>query len=172
VVKTSGTREKVCLSLLHMRGTSFERLEQVYSVTFDGKLRFTEAEIERPDAEAYVAHVCFGLTMHQALSYLRGLELKLAGLVDGKWMLFTERIVDAPIAEFGLVVPENLVRVVKLKIGDMHTPIVLRQYPDKSLLQALRSSCDWKAWPAVSACTEEPIIKTSARNRDSVAHEQ
>jgi hypothetical protein len=149
-------KKPIPVSVLRAIDTDLFQLTSCSSVTAEGKLLFTEAFADGPPpARLPVSDAINELLKHQSLSYLKGLELQLAGMMKGKWTVITDKIPDEEITELGLVVPENSVRVVKLKFGESRVQMVLRSRPGKSLLENLKADCDWHAWPAVSACTED-----------------
>jgi hypothetical protein len=134
------------------------RLTDCFSVTPKGQPLFTAVMAEYPDIYRSSASVIADLLKHQSLSYLMGLEIQLAGMMKGKWTIIKDKIPDKEITELGLVVPDNSVRVVELKFGESWVQTVLRSRPGKSLLENLKADCDWHAWPAVSACTEDVTL--------------
>jgi hypothetical protein len=132
-------KNKMQVSLLRNASSTFERLGTVFSATIDGRTLFTQVDIERPESQSSVKEILSMLMTHQSLEYLDGLDLKLAGRVNGQWT----------------------VRIVKLKFENAFIRCVLRQDAGEPLLQALRNCCDWRAWPAVSAYSGELVESNS-----------
>jgi hypothetical protein len=152
-------KKPIPVSVLRAIDTDLFKLTSCSSVTTEGKLLFTEAFADGPPpVRLPVSDAINELLKHQSLSYLEGLELQLAGMIKGKWTIIKDKIPDEEITELGLVVPDNSVRVVELEFGESLVETVLRSRPGKSLLENLKADCDWHAWPAVSACTEDVTL--------------
>jgi hypothetical protein len=151
-------KKPIPVSVMSRTKGNLERLTNCSSVTPKGQPLFTAVMAEYPDIYRSSASVIADLRKHQSLSYLEGLDLQLAGKMKGKWTVIKGKIPDKEITELGLVVPENSVRVVELKFGESRVQTVLRSRPGKSLLENLKTDCDWHAWPAVSACTEDVTL--------------
>jgi hypothetical protein len=159
LVEASILKKPMKVSVMSYVDGELQKLADCLSVTSFGQLRFTQVESESPDADCEANAVISRLLDHQSLSYLKGLDLKLAGRIGDNWIILSHKIPDANITELGLVVPKDSVRVVTLKFGDMFVPTVLRLDPGESLYDSLKSCCDWHAWPAVRACIESPALR-------------
>jgi hypothetical protein len=155
VVETPALQKPTPVSVMECVYGNLEKLTDCFSVTTKGQPRCVSVMAEAPDANRRSASVIADLLNHQSLSYLKGLKLQLAGRIGGKWEVIDDKIPEADITELGLVVPEDSVRVVELKFGESTIPMVLRRRAGKTLLEDVKQDCDWHAWPAVSACTED-----------------
>jgi hypothetical protein len=158
VLEIPTLRHRAPVSIIHPCGESLKSLPECFSVTREGELHFTRADVERPRAGETTARVLKSLLEHKAMSYLQGLDVKLAAYIHGSWVHLTRDVLDEEVTELGLVVPENSVRVVQLKFDETVIMSALRLRPHRTLLETLRGNCDWRAWPAVEACTVEPTL--------------
>jgi hypothetical protein len=132
------------------------------SVTREGTLRLTEAFIEEPAHGCPPKEIVKTALKNPALAYLDGVHFQeIVQFVNRKWSPLLYYDVDSPPEKLGLVVDPVVVRVAKLKFGDESVPIVLRQDPEEPLPRAVRKSCDWHAWPAVSALADNRDLEIS-----------
>jgi hypothetical protein len=154
-------KEMIKVSVLEFLHTNLSPLTPCFSVTHKGQLRFTEAFVRRPESQSSVEAILSTLMYHESLAYLDGLDLKLAGRVNGQWKLLTNAM-PADVEELGLVTPNDSVRVVDVHCGDHYIPVILRRYPGETVLDSLKDCCDWRAWPAVSAYSGELVESNSA----------
>jgi hypothetical protein len=153
-------KNKMQVSLLRNASSTFERLGTIFSATIDGRTLFTQVDIERPESQSSVKGILSMLMTHQSLAYLDGLDLKLAGRVNGQWTLLTDTM-PADVEELGLVTPDESVRVVDVHCGDHYIPVVLRRRPGQTLFEDLKDCCNWRAWPAVRAYSGELVESNS-----------
>jgi hypothetical protein len=121
------------------------------SVTPTGQPRFTSALVEPPSTEDDASGLLERILSHPALSFLTGVECILVEKREDAWVRLTAFNPKEPPKQLGIVVRRQNVRVVDLMFGGHAIPSVLRQDPGVSLLDAVKRSCDWRAWLAVNA---------------------
>jgi hypothetical protein len=160
VVRVPDNSQLLPVSLLHSPTGQFVELSKCMSVTREGQVLSTRAWTSRPAAGQAASHVIDDLVTHQALSFLKGLDVKLACKQDEHWMHVHDAVPDAPITAIGLVVPEDSVKMATLYLDNTAIECVLRQDAGMSLADAVKKGCDWSFWPAVSTCSNE-LAQTS-----------
>jgi hypothetical protein len=155
VLEAPSTKGLIKIVLLHKFGEDdpsvfFSPLE-TSSVTQEGNLRLTEAYISEPAHGSPREAILQTALKNPAFAYLDGVYFEeMVQFVNGEWLPLLRYNKHSRPDMLGLVVDPGVVRVVKLKFGDSFVPIVLRQDPEEPLSSAVRKSCDWHAWPAVS----------------------
>jgi hypothetical protein len=124
------------------------------SVTHTGQLRMTSAFIDKPAVRMSGGGLLQRILSHPMLSFLDGVDCILVEQRESSWIRVKLFDPKSPPAKLGIVVRRSNVRVVKLMFDDVSIPTILRQDSGDSVNDAVKESCDWRAWPAVSACTE------------------
>jgi hypothetical protein len=122
-----------------------------FSVTGHGQPRFTSALVEPPSTEDDASGLLQRILSHPVLSFLKGVKCILVEKREDAWARVTAFNPKEPPKQLGIVVRRQNVRVVELMFGKDAIPIVLRQDQGDSLLDAVKESCDWRAWLAVNA---------------------
>jgi hypothetical protein len=124
------------------------------SVTHTGQLRMTSALIDMPAVRMSGGGLLQRILSHPVLSFLKGVDCILVEQRESSWIRVKLFDPKSPPEKLGIVVRRSNVRMVDLMFGKASIPMILRQDSGDSVSDAVKESCDWRAWPAVSACTE------------------
>jgi hypothetical protein len=132
---------------------------ECFSVTHHGQMRSMSAFFAPPGSEDDASGLLQRILSHPVLSFLDGVDCILVEQRESSWTRVKLFDPKSPPAKLGVVVRRGNVRVVKLMVGKASIPMILRRDSGDSVNDAVKESCDWRAWPAVRVCTELPKLK-------------
>jgi hypothetical protein len=144
-------------------------LPDFFSVDCTGGLRLTTALIARPEESMVATNLLQTIRSHPAFNFLEDVDCTLMEMRCNQWSRTNDFSPATSPERFGLLVRRHDVGKVNLVFdNDRIIPILFCRKPESTVLESVKSSCDWTAWPAVSECTQELVVVQDSEGAMSI----